>query len=154
MCKTEFYRVWKIACKYVHVSLIMKLLCKKWDRFLYMGHLGTKTSLIFVWCIFYLPQYSLQNDDLTGIFCKKCFPTLFNISKTIIAVRNMTEVFVDCPLKNISLLKFWKIHLGWIKIFYAKPWLKQEIFEECTIFALISSSNLKLILIVFHFYFG
>ena len=33
MCKTEFYRVWKIACKYVHVSLIMKSLWKNWDRF-------------------------------------------------------------------------------------------------------------------------
>ena len=104
MRKTEFYRVWKMACKDAHVSLIIKPLCKNWDRFLYMGLLGTKTSFIFVKCISNWPQYSLQNDDLTVIFCKKFFSTLFNISKTIIAVRKLKEVFVDGPLKNIKLL--------------------------------------------------
>ena len=124
MCKTEFYRVWKIACKDVHVSLIMKYLYKKWDRFLYICLWGNKTSFIFVLCIFYLPQYALQSYDLTGIFCKKCFPSLFNISKTIIAVRKVREVLVDGPLKNIKFLQFFKIHLGLITIVSEKQWLK------------------------------
>ena len=127
MCKTEFYRVWKIACKDVHVSMILKSLWKQWDRFLYMGHLGTKTSFTFVKCISNWPQYSLQNVYLTVIFCKKCFPTLFNISKTIIAVRKVREFFVDGTLKNIKLLQFCKIHLGLITIFSAKQWLKHAI---------------------------
>ena len=92
-----------------------------------MGLLGTKTSFIFVKCISNWPQYSLQNDDLTGIFCKKCFPSLFNISKTIIAVRKVREVFVDGPLKNINLLQFCKINLGLITIVSAKLWLKYAI---------------------------
>ena len=92
-----------------------------------MGLLGTKTSFSFVKCISNWPQYSLQNDDLTGIFCKKCFPSLFNISKTIIAVRKVREVFVDNTLKNINLLQFFKIHLGLITIVSAKLWLKYAI---------------------------
>ena len=92
-----------------------------------MGLLGTKTSFIFLICISYWPQSSLQNDDLTGIFCKKCFPTLFNISKTIIVVRKVREVFVDGTLKKINLLQFWKIHLGLITIVSSKQWLKHAI---------------------------
>ena len=47
MCKTKFYRVWKITSKDVHVSLSLKSMSKKWDRFLYMGFLGTKNFFIF-----------------------------------------------------------------------------------------------------------
>ena len=119
----------------MHVSLILKSLCKKWDRFLWICHLGTKKSFSFVWCIFYLPQSFLQNADLTGLFCKKCFPSLFNISKNIIAVRKVREVFVDGPLKNINLLNFLKIHLGLITIVSAKQWLKHAISTK--IFLLI-----------------
>ena len=89
--------------------------------------LGTKTSFCFVKCISDWPQYSLTINDLTGIFCKKCFPTLFNISKTIVAVRKVREVFVEGPLKNIKLLHFFKIYLGFITIVSAKQWLKHEI---------------------------
>ena len=127
MWKIEFYRVWKITSKDVHVSLSIKSSSKNWDRFLYMGLLGTKTSFSFVRCVSDWPQYSLQNNDLTGICCKKCFPTLFNISKTIMAVRNVREVFVDGPLKNIKILQFFKIHLGLITIVSAKLWLKYAI---------------------------
>ena len=81
-----------------------------------MVPLGTKTAFNFVKCISNWPQYSLQNDDLTGISYKTCFPTLFNISKTIIAVRKVREVFVDGPRKNINLLQFFKMNLGLITI--------------------------------------
>lgn len=110
----------------MHVSISLKSLWKTWDRFLYMGLLGTKTSFSFVRCISYWPQYSLQNDDLTWIFCKKCFPTLFNISKTIMAVRKVREVFVDGPFKNIN-LQFFKINLEFITIVSAKLWIKYAI---------------------------
>ena len=96
--------------------------------------LGTKTSFSFVWFILDLPQSSLQNDDLTGIFWKKCFPTLFNISKTIIDVRQVREVFVYGPLKNINLLQFFKINFLLITIVSAKQWLKHYISAKMFLF--------------------
>ena len=92
-----------------------------------MRLLGTKTSFSFVKCISNWPQSSLQNDDLIGIFCKKCFQILFNISKPIMAVRNVREFFVVADLRNINLLQFFKIHLGLITIVFAKLWLKYAI---------------------------
>ena len=92
-----------------------------------MGPLGTITSFMFLKFISNWPQYSMKNYDLTGIFCKKCFPTLFNISKTIIAVRKVREIVVDGPRKNINLLHFYKINLGLITIVSAKQWLKHAI---------------------------
>ena len=148
MCKTKFYRVWKIASKDVHVSLSLKSMSKKWDRFLYMGLVGTKTSFRFVRCISYWPQYSLQNDDLTDIFCKKCFPSVFNISNTIMAVRNVREVFLDCPLRNINLLQFCKIHLLLITIVSAKLWLKYAISAKMFLLVMFSSFHLFVLLTV------
>jgi len=116
-----------------------------------MGLLGTKTSFSFVKCISNWPQYSLQNDDLTVIFCKKCFSTLFNISKTIMAVRKVREVFVDGPLKNINLLQFCKIHLGLITIVSAKLWLKYAISAK--MFLLVMFFHLFTFLLFWLFYF-
>jgi len=64
------------------------------------------------------------------------------------------EVFVDEPFGNRNLLQVLKILVGLATIVSIKIWLKQEISEECTIFALISSFNLKFLSTVFHFYFG
>ena len=111
-----------------------------------MGLLGTKTSFFFVICFFYWPPSSLQNYDLTRIFCKKCSPILFNISQSIMAVRKMKEVFVDGPLKNIKFLHFWKIHLGLVTICFAKQWLKQEICAKCPFLLSFSSFHLFVLL--------
>ena len=116
-----------------------------------MGLLGTKTSFSFVWCISYWPQSSLQNDDLTIIFYKECFPTLFNISKTIMAVRKVREVFVDGPLKNINLLHFWKIHLLLVTIVSVKLWLKHAISAK--MFLLVMLFHLFTFLLFWLFYF-
>ena len=88
-----------------------------------MGLLGTQTSSSFVICISDWPQSSLQNNYLTRILCKKCFQILFNISKPIMSVRNVREVFVFGNLRNINLLHFWKIHLGLVTIVSAKMFL-------------------------------
>ena len=116
-----------------------------------MGLLGTKTSFHFVGCISYWPQYSLKNDDLTRIFCKKFFPILFNISQPIMAVRKVREVFVVGSIKNIKILHFFKIHLGLVTIVFAKQWLKQEISAKMFLLALFSSFNFFVILTVFTF---
>ena len=113
-----------------------------------MDLLGTKKSLIFVICISYWPQLSLQSDDLTGIFCKKCFPILFNISQLIIVVRYVRAVLVFGHLKNINLLHFWKIHLLLVTIVSAKKWVKQEITAKSFLLALFSSFHLFVILTV------
>ena len=90
--KTKFYRVWKITCKYVPVSLILKSL----------------------W--------------------KMCFQILFNISKTIMAVRKVREVFVAGHLRNINHLQFWKINLGLVTIVSVKNDLNRKFLQKCSFF--------------------
>ena len=116
-----------------------------------MGLLGTKKSFSILRCISDWPQYSLQNDDLTRIFCKTVFSILFNISQPIMDVRKVREVFVAGHLKNINLLQFCKINLGLVTIVSAKQWLKQEISAKMFLLALFSSFNLFVILTVFTF---
>ena len=135
----------------MYVSLILKSLCKKWDIFLYMGLLGTKTSFSFVRCVSDRPQYALRNNDVTRIFCEKCFPTLFNISTTIMAVRKVREVFVDGSLKNINLLYFCKMHLLLITIVSTKQWIKHEISAKMSLLVLFSYFNLTVLLTIFTF---
>ena len=116
-----------------------------------MGLLGTKSSFSFVWCISDWPQSSLQNDDVTWIFCKKCSLILFNISQSIMVVRKVREVFVFGNLKNINLLQFWKIHLGLVTIVSAKQWLKHEISIKMFLLVMFSSFHLFILLTVFTF---
>ena len=55
----------------------------------------------------------------------------------------MREVFLYWLVTNKKILQFLRILPGLTTIVSAKLWLKQEILKECTIFALISSFNLK-----------
>ena len=107
-----------------------------------MGLLGTKTSLIVLICISYWPQYSLQYYDLTGIFCKKSFHILFNISKSKMAAKKVRKVFLLGHRKHIDLLQFSKIHFGLVTIVSAKQWLKHEISEKMFLFVMFSSFHL------------
>ena len=80
-----------------------------------------------------------------------CFQILFNISKPIMVVRKVRDIFVVGHLRNINLLHILKIHLGLVTIFYAKLWLKQEIYGKMSLFALFSSFNLIVLLTIFTF---